>query len=138
MKGGLPGFVRVTAPNEVAWPDYDGNRMYRSLGNIIRSSAVGLLFVNFGADSRNARLRITGKARVDESPEAIAALPGAKRLIRVTADYIFYNCPRYIPRTDFVESVYSPRCDYTLPEPEWKSRDHIREVRKDEESDPGA
>jgi hypothetical protein len=47
----------------------------------------------------------------------------------VTAEYIFYNCPRYIPRMDFVEeSIYSPRCDYTPPEPEWKSRDYIRDV----------
>jgi predicted pyridoxine 5'-phosphate oxidase superfamily flavin-nucleotide-binding protein len=45
MKGGRPGFVRVTAPNEIAWPDYDGNRMYRSQGNMIRSPAVGLRFV---------------------------------------------------------------------------------------------
>jgi predicted pyridoxine 5'-phosphate oxidase superfamily flavin-nucleotide-binding protein len=43
MKGGMPGFVRVTAPNEIAWPDYDGNRMYRSLGNILKNPAVGLL-----------------------------------------------------------------------------------------------
>lgn len=127
MKGGVPGFVRVTAPNEIAWPDYDGNRMYRSLGNIMRNPAVGLLFVKF--DAKSTRLRITGRARLDESPEALADLPGAKQLIRVTAEYIFYNCPRYIPRMEFVEeSIYSPRCDYTPPEPEWKSRDYIRDV----------
>jgi len=132
MKGGVPGFVRVTAPAEIAWPDYDGNRMYRSLGNIVRNPAVGVLFVNFDAESKNARLRITGRARLDESPEAIAHLPGAKRLIRVTAEYIFYNCPRYIPKMEFAaESIYSPRCDYSPPEPEWKSRDYIREVLKD-------
>ena len=127
MKGGIPGFIRVTSPNEIAWPDYDGNRMYRSLGNIMRNQAVGLLFVKF--DAKSTRLRVTGKARLDESREAIADTPGAKRLIRVTAEYIFYNCPRYIPRMDFVEeSIYSPRCDYTPPEPEWKSRDYIRDV----------
>jgi uncharacterized protein len=47
----------------------------------------------------------------------------------VAAECIFYNCPRYIPRMEFVEeSVYSPRCGYTPPEPEWKSRDYIRDV----------
>ena len=127
MKGGIPGFVRVTAPDEVAWPDYDGNRMYRSLGNIIKSPAVGVLFVKF--DAKSTRLRISGKARIDESPDAIADLPGAKRLIRVAAEYIFYNCPRYIPRMEFVEdSVYSPRRDHIPPEPEWKTRDYIRDV----------
>jgi len=127
MKGGVPGFVRVTGPNEVAWPDYDGNRMYRSLGNIIRNPAVGLLFVRF--EGNPTRLRVTGKARLDESTEAIADLPGAKRLIRVTATYIFPNCPRYIPRMEFVEeSMYSPRANHTPPEPEWKSSDFVRDV----------
>lgn len=62
MKGGVPGFIRVTSPNEIAWPDYDGNRMYRSLGNIMRNPAVGLLFVKF--DAKSTRLRVTGKARL--------------------------------------------------------------------------
>ena len=80
-------------------------------------------------DAKSTRLRITGKARLDESREAIADTPGANRLIRMTVEYIFYNCPRYIPRMEFVEeSVYSPRRDYTPPEPEWKSRDYIRDV----------
>jgi uncharacterized protein len=127
MKGGLPGFVRVTAPNELAWPDYDGNRMYRSLGNILNNPAVGLLFVKF--DAQSTRLRITGRAQIDERPEAMAHLPGAKRLIRVTAEHIFYNCPRYVPKMEIVEhSIYAPRVDYTPPEPEWKSRDYIRDV----------
>jgi predicted pyridoxine 5'-phosphate oxidase superfamily flavin-nucleotide-binding protein len=127
MKGGMPGFVRVTAPNEIAWPDYDGNRMYRSLGNLLKNPAVGLLFLKF--DAKSTRLRITGQARIDESPEAMAELPGAKRLIRVTAENIFYNCPRYVPEMEFVEaSIYAPRPDYTPPEPEWKSRDYIRDV----------
>jgi predicted pyridoxine 5'-phosphate oxidase superfamily flavin-nucleotide-binding protein len=127
MKGGIPGFIRVTAPDEVAWPDYDGNRMYRSLGNILRNPAVALLFVKF--DAPVARLRINGRAQIDERPEALADLPGAKRLIRVKAEYIFPNCPRYIPEMEFKEdSVYSPRCDYTPPEPGWKSADFVRDV----------
>jgi predicted pyridoxine 5'-phosphate oxidase superfamily flavin-nucleotide-binding protein len=45
FKGGEPGFVRVMGENVVAWPDYDGNRMYRSLGNIAYNPRVGLLFI---------------------------------------------------------------------------------------------
>lgn len=127
MKGGIPGFVRVTAPNEIAWPDYDGNHMYRSLGNILKNPAVGLLFLKF--DAKSTRLRITGQAEIDENPEAIADLPGAQRLIRVRAENIFYNCPRYVPKMDFIEeSIYAPRSGYMPPEPEWKSRDYIRDV----------
>jgi len=127
MKGGIPGFVRVTAPNQISWPDYDGNRMYRSLGNILKNPAVGLLFLKF--DAKSIMLRFSGQARFDESPEAIADIPGAHRIIHVTADYIYYNCPRYVPNMELIEqSIYSPRPEYTPPEPEWKSRDYIREV----------
>jgi predicted pyridoxine 5'-phosphate oxidase superfamily flavin-nucleotide-binding protein len=127
MKGGMPGFVRVTSPNVIAWPDYDGNRMYRSLGNILKNPAVGLLFLKF--DAKSTRLRITGRATIDESPDAITDLQGAKRLVRVTVENIFYNCPRNVPKMEFIEaSIYTPRPDYTPPEPEWKSRDYIRDV----------
>ena len=130
IKGGIPGFVRVTASNELSWPDYDGNRMYRSLGNILRNANVGVLIVKF--DAQSTRLRINGRARIIEDEEEYAHLPGATRLIRVTADHIYYNCPRSVPKMEFVEaSIYSPRPGYTPPEPEWKSRDYLREVLDD-------
>jgi hypothetical protein len=127
IKGGIPGFVRVIAPNVIVWPDYDGNRMYRSLGNLQRNSAVGLLFLKF--DAKSTLLRINGHAQIDENPDVIRDIPGAKRLIRVVAQNIFYNCPRYVPNMELIEeSLYSPRSNYTPPDPEWKSRDYIKEV----------
>lgn len=132
FKGGEPGFVKVTGPNELAYPDYDGNRQYRSLGNIVSGGRVGLLFLNFDGerfDGSAARMRINGRARIEDDAEAIAGLPGAKRLVRITCDHIFANCPRYIPTMQMVEkSVYTPREDYTPPEPAWKSRPYIKEV----------
>ena len=132
FKGGVPGFVRVTGASELAWPDYDGNRMYRSLGNVRLNPRVGLLFLRFDAerfDGSAARLRINGRARIDESAQAVAGLPGAKRLIRVRADHIFPNCPRYLPKMELLEmSVYAPREGHTPPEPEWKNRPYIKEV----------
>ena len=93
----------------------------------IVASKVGLLFLKFEAES--TRIRLTGSAKIDEDAAAIASLPGAKRLIRVTADYIYYNCPRYIPEMEMVTpSAHGPRPDYTPPEPEWKSRDYIKDV----------
>ena len=132
FKGGEPGFVRITGRQEIAWPDYDGNRMYRSLGNINRSPRVGLLFLRFDGhrfDGSAARLRINGRARIDESPDATNDLPGAKRLVRVAVDHIFPNCPRYIPKMELVEpSVYTPKDGYTPPEPEWKSRGFLKDI----------
>ena len=131
FKGGDPGFVRVMGENTVAWPDYDGNRMYRSLGNVSVNPRVGLLFIHMdGKLSNNAgRLRINGHAEVDDSPDAIAGIPGAKRLIRVTAEHIFSNCPRYIPKLTAAEpSVYTPRDGYEPPDPAWKSMDFMADL----------
>ena len=131
FKGGDPGFVRVVGDNAIAWPDYDGNRMYRSLGNVSVSPRVGVLFINMeGKLFNNAgRLRINGHAEVDESPEAIAGMPGAKRLIKVTAEHIFSNCPRYIPKLQQQEaSIYTPRDGYDPPDPAWKGMDFMKDV----------
>src|SRR5262245_24909761 len=46
FKGGAPGFVRVTAPDELAFPDYDGNGMFKSLGNLEVNPGIGLLFID--------------------------------------------------------------------------------------------
>src|SRR5262245_19514265 len=80
FKGGVPGFVRVVGENVVTWPDYDGNRMYRSLGNMLHNPRVGLLFIRFDGKLFNnaGRLRVNGHAEIDESPEVIAGLPGAR------------------------------------------------------------
>ena len=46
-KGGVPGFVRVTGASELSFPSYDGNGMFRSLGNVLANPRVGLLFLDF-------------------------------------------------------------------------------------------
>ena len=135
FKGGQPGFVRVMSENVVAWPDYDGNRMYRSLGNIACNPRVGLLFIRMDGKLYNnaARLRINGRAQIDESAAAIAGIPGAKRLVRVTADHIFTNCPRYIPKLSSEEpSVYVPREGYKPPDPLWKSMPFVKDIFDEE------
>src|ERR1051325_4040528 len=62
-KGGVPGFVRVVDETTLAWPDYDGNGMFRSLGNILVHSKVALLFIDF---ERPSRIRVHGRAVVTE------------------------------------------------------------------------
>ena len=75
------------------------------------------------------RLRINGHAQIDDRPEAIEGLPGAKRMIRVRAEYIYTNCPRYIPKLATEKSsVYSPRENYSPPDPDWKSMPFVKDV----------
>jgi predicted pyridoxine 5'-phosphate oxidase superfamily flavin-nucleotide-binding protein len=132
FEGGAPGFISVTGPQEMTWPDYDGNRMYRSLGNILKNTRVGLLFLRFDGhrfDGSAARLRINGRARVIDEDASMTDWPGAKRLIRVAVDHIFPNCPRYIPKMDQVApSVYVPREGCAPPEPDWKKRDFVKDI----------
>ena len=68
FKGGEPGFVQVVGENVLAWPDYDGNRMYRSLGNVMQNARVGLLFIRFDGTLLDgaARLRVNGRAEIDD------------------------------------------------------------------------
>lgn len=95
FKGGVPGFVRVTGPSELTFPDYDGNGMFKSLGNIRVNPSVGLLFIVMGEKPR--RLRINGEATVTRDDPSMPDFMGAQLLVRVTARVIFPNCPRYIP-----------------------------------------
>ena len=117
-KGGLPGFVRVTDERSLAFPDYDGNGMFRSLGNIAVNPRVGLLFIDF---EKPSRLRLNGIASLHLSDPLLDEYAGAQSIVRVRAERIFPNCPRYIHTMQLVEhSVYAPGPNHTPPEPGWK------------------
>ena len=120
FKGGPQGFARVAAPDLLVFPDYDGNGMFKSLGNIMANPHVGLLFIAMG--ERPQRIRVNGRAEVVADDPAMAALPGAQLLVRVTPLEIFPNCPRYIPDLAAGRpSADTPRADTVPVEPSWKS-----------------
>jgi predicted pyridoxine 5'-phosphate oxidase superfamily flavin-nucleotide-binding protein len=120
-KGGLPGFVRMPDERTLAIPDYDGNGMYRTWGNVLVNPHVGLLFVDF---ENPKRLRVNGTAQVRQDDPLRAEFPGSVFIVRVAAELIFPNCPRYIHKMKLVEhSVYAPRPDYAPPVPAWKTFD---------------
>src|SRR5690606_38862667 len=90
FKGGEPGFVRVPRPDLLIFPDYDGNGMFKSLGNIRANPQVGLLFIAMGAEPR--RLRVNGRARVDLDDPRLGDFVGAQALVLVTPEHVFPNC----------------------------------------------
>jgi len=119
FKGGMPGFVRITGPSELAFPDYDGNGMFKSLGNILVNPNVGILFI--AMHGKPQRLRVNGEATVKDQDPLLDQTVGAQLIVRVTARAIFPNCPRYIPTMQLGEpSVYAPRAASEAPEPAWK------------------
>jgi predicted pyridoxine 5'-phosphate oxidase superfamily flavin-nucleotide-binding protein len=126
FKGGMPGFVRITGPSELAFPDYDGNGMFKSLGNLTVNAHVGMLFIDLHDKPR--RLRVNGTATVSREDPLLAATVGAQLIVRVTAHAIFPNCPRYIPAMRMVEpSMYTPQAGKEAPEPAWKGFDDFKD-----------
>lgn len=127
FKGGPPGFVRVVAPELLVWPDYDGNGMFKSLGNIRANAQVGLLFIRIG--DKPQRLRVNGRAVVSFDDPLMAEFPGAQGIVRVTPTDIFPNCPRYIPDPAAgMPSPYIPRPGQAPVEPKWKAMDMFKDV----------
>jgi len=125
-KGGMPGFVRVLDDRTLAFPDYDGNGMYRSWGNVRVNPAVGLLFLDFETPKR---LRVNGSAQITADDPLRADFPGSVFIVRVSARTIFPNCPRYIHKMQLVEySTYAPRPDHVPPVPAWKTFDTFRDA----------
>ncbi len=125
-KGGRSGFVRVVGPSTLAFPSYDGNGMFKSLGNILVNPHVGLLFIDFETPKR---LRVNGRASVDERDPLLAQFVGAQLVVRVEVEAIFPNCPRYIHKMQMQEtSPFAPAEGHTPPVPEWKTRPVFREV----------
>jgi predicted pyridoxine 5'-phosphate oxidase superfamily flavin-nucleotide-binding protein len=127
FKGGPPGFVRVVDPGLLIFPDYDGNGMFKSLGNIAVNPQVGLLFVAMGEAPR--RLRVNGRAEVVREDPLIEQIPGAQLLVKVAPREIFPNCPRYIPNLQQVApSPYAPQAGTPPLEPRWKAFEMFADV----------
>ena len=117
-KGGDPGFVRVLDTHTLAFPSFDGNGMYLSMGAVAETGEVGLLFIDF---ERQLRLRLNGKATIDADDPLAQAWPEAQLVVRVAVREVFPNCPRYIHKYALVErSRFVPRAACTTPVPSWK------------------
>jgi predicted pyridoxine 5'-phosphate oxidase superfamily flavin-nucleotide-binding protein len=137
-KGGEPGFVRVLDETTIAFPSYDGNGMYLSVGNALVNPQVGLLFIRF--DERK-RMRLNGVASVDLGDPLLAEYPEAQLIVRVRATQVFPNCPRYIHEYKLVErSRFVPKAECAPPVPQWKRSDWAHDVLPagDRASDPDA
>jgi len=94
-RGGKPGFVRVENEQRLLFPDYRGNKMFNSLGNIASYPKAGLLFVDFKS---GAGLQLSGAASILWEDSRLADFPGAQRLVAVDIERIIELPPGYSSR----------------------------------------
>jgi uncharacterized protein len=125
-KGGAPGLVRVVDERTLAFPSYDGNGMFMSLGNIMVNPHVGLLFIDF---EERRRVRVSGAASIVDDDPLRSSWPEAQLVVRVHVTHVFPNCPRYIHEHQRGErSAFVPSEGCETPVPEWKTREWSRDV----------
>ncbi|WP_412543028.1 pyridoxamine 5'-phosphate oxidase family protein [Longispora sp. K20-0274] len=106
FRAGPPGFVRCLNPETVAWPEYRGNGVMASLGNISENGHVGLLFVDFVHDGIGLHVNGTAEIVTDrnlraEHPELPTdPAPGrrAEQWVLVHVEEAYVHCAKHIPR----------------------------------------
>ena len=125
-KGGDPGFVRVLDERTIAFPVYDGNGMFLSLGNLTLNPRVGAALRRLRrAEAAAARRRRERRRR----RPLLGEYDRAQAIVRVEALRVYPNCPRYIHKLQLVErSRFTPRADCEPPVPDWKRREWARDV----------
>lgn len=125
-KAGEPGFVRVLDEHTIAFPNYDGNGMFLTTGNILRTGQVGMLFIDF---ENQKRMRLNGEAAINLDDPLMKEYPEAQFIVRVRAREIFANCPRYIHKMKLVQSSrFVPKKECPTPVPGWKKGDWVADA----------
>jgi uncharacterized protein len=125
-KGGLPGFVKVLDEQTLAYPDYDGNGTFRSLGNILINPNISMLFLDF---ENGERTLVEGVASISEDDPLLSEWPDAQLVIRLSVEHAFSSCSRYIHKMKLVEhSIDIPKEEYTQPVPDWKKKETYQDV----------
>jgi predicted pyridoxine 5'-phosphate oxidase superfamily flavin-nucleotide-binding protein len=124
-KGGGVGTVRVIDSTTLAFPAYDGNGMFLSMGNINETAKIGMLFIDFETPNR---VRVQATASFSGDDELMAEFPGSIGVVRAKVDQVFVNCARYIHKHTRVEtSPYVPDSDGEQPYPAWKRIDGLQD-----------
>ena len=125
-KGGNPGFVKVLDNKTLAFPNFDGNGMFLSMGNLTANNKIGLLFIDFETPHR---IRIHGTASIDRNDPLLAEFHGANLVVRVVVTETFVNCPRYIHKYQRIgPSIYVPQESCPTPPAQWKRIDAVQDA----------
>lgn len=130
-KGGDPGFVKVIDAGTIAFPSYDGNGMYFSMGNIAANPEIGCLFIDF---ERPFRMRLQGRGELVKEGPLLDLYKEADLVVKVAVTDVWMNCPRYVHRYEKkVSSRYVPRMEAETPLCEWKRIDAVQDTLRPDE-----
>ncbi|WP_299593532.1 pyridoxamine 5'-phosphate oxidase family protein, partial [uncultured Tateyamaria sp.] len=99
-RGGQPGFVSVDSPTQITIPDYEGNNLFNTFGNLLLNPEAGVLFVDFETGDQ---VHLHGRAALIEDASAIAGHPGALRLLQVQITHVQRTVGATSLRWRFVE-----------------------------------
>lgn len=123
-KGGHAGFVKVVDSKTLIFPNFDGNGMFLSMGNITKNPHIGLLFIDFETPHR---IRVHGKASIHHEPAFINQFVEANMVVNIQITEVFINCTRYIHKYKKLESSrYVPQANCQTPLPNWKRIDNLQ------------
>ncbi|MFH8791762.1 pyridoxamine 5'-phosphate oxidase family protein [Streptomyces sp. NPDC017941] len=84
-RGGNPGFVQVLSPTLLRWPDYVGNAMFLTLGNLLLNSSAGILVPDW---ETGTTLHLSGSAHTVWDADEVAEVPGAQRLVEFSVEAV--------------------------------------------------
>ncbi|MEM8751231.1 MAG: pyridoxamine 5'-phosphate oxidase family protein [Pseudomonadota bacterium] len=125
-KGGAVGVAHVESPTTLIFPSYDGNGMFKSMGNAAETGQAGLLFIDMETPHR---VRVQGRCTVSKDDPALARYPAANLLVRMQVESCFINCARYIHKHQRVsQSPYVPNEAGQQPHPSWKRIDAVQDA----------
>lgn len=79
-RGGEPGFVSIDTNSQITIPDYSGNYLFNTIGNLLVNPEAGLLFIDFETGDQ---LHVHGQATLVENEAEVSTFSGAQRLLRI-------------------------------------------------------
>lgn len=86
--------VKVISEKTLVFPDFSGNNLYNSLGNMYVNPNIGMLFIDF---QRAMRVRLNGRVKIlDDVSQYQELWPTAQQIISVDVEQLYPNCPRRI------------------------------------------
>ena len=128
FRAGPPGFVRVLDEEHLSWPEYRGNGVMASIGNLVENPNVGLLFVDFFRDviglhvNGHATVASDAEMRRDHPQLPADPVPGRRpeRWVNVFVEEAYIHCAKHIPRMAKIPRQRGPepsskKSDYFIP-----------------------